>query len=114
MVNYKQRWSIERTFKSLKTAGFNLEDTHITDIVKLEKLFAIVSLALGICVIAGDIKNNTMAIKIKKHGYKAFSLFTYGFDWLKDYFCNSQNDALSLMFERLREKIMSAFQISVG
>ncbi len=64
--------------------------------------------------IAGEIKNNIKAIKIKNHGYKAVSLFTYGFDWLKDYFCNMQNMALNKMFERLRERIMSAFQISVG
>ncbi len=104
---YKQRWSIERAFKSLKTAGFNLEDTHMTDLKKLEKLFAVVSLALAICVVAGEIKNNIKAIKIKKHGYKAVSLFTYGLDWLKDYFCNTPNMALNMMFKLLREKIMS-------
>ena len=114
LILYKQRWSIERAFKSLKTAGFNLEDTHIIDLKKLEKLFAVVSLALAICVIAGEIKNNIKTIKIKKHGYKVVSLFTYGFDWLKDYFCNMQNMALNMMFKRLRERIMSAFQISVG
>jgi hypothetical protein len=87
---YKQRWTIERTFRSLKTAGFNLEDTHITDLNKLEKLFAIVSLSLAICVIAGE---------IKKHGYRAVSLFTYG---------------LNSMFKLLRERINGAFLISVG
>ena len=112
--SYKQRWTIERTFRSLKTAGFNLEDTHITDLNKLEKLFAIVSLSLAICVIAGEIKNNIVAIKIKKHGYRAVSLFTYGFDWLKDYFCNTANYDLNSMFKLLRERINDAFQISVG
>ena len=110
LIAYKQRWSIERAFKSLKTADFNLEDTHMTDLKKLEKLFAVVSLSLSICVIAGEIKNNIKAIKIKKHGYKAVSLFTYGFDWLKDYFCNIQNVALNMMFELLRKKIMSVTQ----
>ena len=110
LIAYKQRWSIERAFKSLKTAGFNLEDTHMTDLKKLEKLFAVVSFALSICVIAGEIKNSIKAIKFKKHGYKAVSLFTYGFDWLKDYFCNIQNVALNMMFEQLRKKIMSVTQ----
>jgi len=98
----------------LKTAGFNLEDTHITNLKKLEKLFAVVSLALAICVIAGEIKNNIKAIKTKNHGYKAVSLFTYGFDWLKDYFSNMKNMALSMMFELVRERIISLAQISVG
>ncbi len=31
LLAYKQRWSIERSFKSIKTSGFNIEDTHITD-----------------------------------------------------------------------------------
>ena len=35
LTMYKKRWSIERTFKSLKTSGFNIEDTHITDPNKL-------------------------------------------------------------------------------
>ena len=98
----------------MKTAGFNLEDTHITNLKKLEKLFAVVSLALAICVIAGEIKNNIKAIKTKNHGYKAVSLFTYGFDWLKDYFSNMKNMALSMMFELVRERIISLAQISVG
>lgn len=63
LLAYKQRWSIERSFLSLKSSGFN---THITDKKKLEKLFAIVSLSLAICVLAGDIKNKIYPIKIKK------------------------------------------------
>ena len=101
LAAYKQRWGIERTFKSLKTSGFNLEDTHITNLKKLEKLFAVVSTALTICVIAGEIKHHIKAIKIKKHGYRACSLFTYGFDWLKEYFANSCNQDLRFMFELL-------------
>lgn len=42
---YKQRWGIERLFGHLKKKGFDLEATHMTDADKLEKLFAIVTLA---------------------------------------------------------------------
>ena len=87
LLAYKQRWSIERSFKSLKTSGFNIEDTHITNNKKLMKLFTVVSLSLVICVIAGKIKHEVYPIKIKKHGRRLCSLFTYGFDWLKEYFC---------------------------
>lgn len=76
LLAYKQRWSIERSFKSLKTSGFNIEDTHIIDLRKLEKLFAICSIALTICVIAREIKNNSLPIKIRNHGCKLYSLFT--------------------------------------
>jgi hypothetical protein len=110
LIAYKQRWSIERSFKSLKTSGFNIEDTHITDQIKLMKLFAIVSLALTICVIAGKIKHEITPIKIKKNGRMLYSLFTYGFDWLRDYFCNSQNQTLSALFRLLEGHIAIAIQ----
>lgn len=42
---YKQRWGIERLFGHLKKKGFDLEATHMTDARKLEKLFAVVTLA---------------------------------------------------------------------
>jgi len=107
--SYKQRWSIERSFRSLKTSGFNIEDTHITDLSKLSKLFAVVSIALAICVIAGEIKNNFTPIVIKKHGRRVCSLFTYGLDWLKDYFSNLLNKPLMHLFHRLLFHIIYAF-----
>lgn len=106
LLAYKQRWSIERSFLSMKSSGFNIEDTHITDLRKLEKLFAIASIALSVCVIAGEIKNGFIPIKIKKHGRKLYSLFTYGFDWLKEYFAGSANQILQAFFELLRAKIL--------
>lgn len=42
---YKLRWGIEQLFSHLKKRGFNLEDTHMTEARKLEKLFALVTLA---------------------------------------------------------------------
>lgn len=42
---YRLRWGIERLFGHLKKKGFDLEATHMTDASKLEKLFAIVTLA---------------------------------------------------------------------
>lgn len=110
LLAYKQRWSIERSFKSLKTSGFNLEDTHITDQKKLAKLFTIASLALTLCVIAGHIKNQIQPIKIKKHGRPVYSIFTYGFDFLKDYFSNTQNPLLSFLVGLFQNYIFEAFQ----
>ncbi len=45
MLNYKQRWQIETMFKAFKTKGFNIEDTHLSDIDRIDKLVAIVSIA---------------------------------------------------------------------
>ena len=35
---YKRRWQIETMFKAMKSAGFNIEDTHLTDLRRIEKL----------------------------------------------------------------------------
>jgi len=42
---YKLRWGIEQLFSHLKKRGFDLGAMHMTDGSKLEKLFALVSLA---------------------------------------------------------------------
>ena len=42
---YRQRWGIEQMFSHLKKRGFNLEATHMNEADKLEKLFAIVTVA---------------------------------------------------------------------
>lgn len=42
---YRMRWGIEQLFSHLKKRGFDFEATHMTNATKLEKLFALVSLA---------------------------------------------------------------------
>lgn len=37
---YKERWQVETAFRALKTSGFNIEDTHLTEIERIAKLFA--------------------------------------------------------------------------
>jgi hypothetical protein len=42
---YRQRWGIEQVFSHFKKRGFDLETTHMTDGAKIEKLFAVLTLA---------------------------------------------------------------------
>lgn len=42
---YRKRWGIEQLFSHLKKRGFDLEATHMSQAAKLEKLFALVTLA---------------------------------------------------------------------
>ena len=35
---YKERRQIETAFRAMKTSGFNLEDTHLTEIDRIENL----------------------------------------------------------------------------
>jgi len=34
---HKERWQIETAFRAMKTSGFNLDDTHLTEINRIEK-----------------------------------------------------------------------------
>jgi hypothetical protein len=72
---YRRRWAIERLFLCLKTRGFNLEDTHMTEPDRLEKLFAVVAMAAAWAIRVGSL---LPAPRHKNHGYPPISLFTLG------------------------------------
>jgi len=42
---YKRRWEIENLFSAFKSKGLNLEDTHLTDARRVEKLIFVLALA---------------------------------------------------------------------
>jgi hypothetical protein len=42
---YGKRWEIETLFGCFKTKGFNFEDTHITQLDRIEKLIALLTVA---------------------------------------------------------------------
>jgi len=79
---YKDRWQIETAFRAMKSSGFNLEDTHLTDIDRIAKLVALVMVAFVWAYKAGIFLNEIRPIKIKKHGRRAKSLFKYGLTYL--------------------------------
>lgn len=45
--DYGKRWEIESLFTCLKTRGFRLEETHLTDRERLKKLIALLAIAFG-------------------------------------------------------------------
>jgi len=79
---YKERWQIESAFKALKTSGFNIEDTHLTDIERISKLMALVLIAFAWVYRVGIYLDALRPIKIKKHGRRAKSLFKYGLNYI--------------------------------
>jgi hypothetical protein len=80
---YRNRWQIETMFKAFKTGGFNLEDTHLTDYQRLNKLLLIAAIAFLWAYKVGIYRNNNIKkIEIKKHGRPAQSLFAYGIGFL--------------------------------
>lgn len=80
---YKERWQIEMFFSCLKTRGFRLEETHMSDPEKIKKLIALLALAFLWCHKLGEEKDREEPIKIKKHGRKANNLFRYGLDYIR-------------------------------
>jgi len=88
---YKERWQIETAFKGLKSSGFNIEQTHLTDLVRIQKLFTIVMLAFAwayactlrsTSVVGVFINDNVKPIRILKHGRRAKSLLKYGLEYV--------------------------------
>jgi hypothetical protein len=78
---YKERWQIEAAFRALKSSGFNIEDSHLTDLRRIEKLFSIVTVAFARAYVAGVFVNeNIEPIKILKHGKRAKSSCKYGLE----------------------------------
>ena len=80
MQVYAKRWTIECFFKAIKTAGFNIEDTHLKDQKRLEKLLAVVAIAFVWVYLIGEYENQQKPIPILAHHRRAFSIFRYGLD----------------------------------
>ncbi len=81
---YKLRWSIECTFGSLKTRGFNLERTGVTQPKRLEWLFGLAILAWISLLRVGIWLHEVKPIKVLAHGHKAMSLVRYGAERLRN------------------------------
>jgi hypothetical protein len=87
--DYLLRWNIETLFGCLKSRGFRLEDSHLTDSIKLKKLIAILSIAFSWAFLVGYFLSQQKIIKLKKHGRPEKSIFRLGFDKLRRFFSNS-------------------------
>ena len=84
----KMRWDIETLFKALKTQGFDLETTHLSDQEKIDKLIAFLSIAFLWAHLGGEWLHQQKPIKVKSHQRRSISLFRYGLDFLRGVFLN--------------------------
>lgn len=99
---YRRRWAIESFFKSIKTGGFNIEDTNITNKQRLQSLFLLCAIAYLMCSILGIFRHkNVRPIKFKKtlKCYQ-FSFFRYGLDWITE-----------LIFQRFNSLIFNSYDL---
>lgn len=81
---YRWRWGIETLFSCLKSRGFRMEDTHMTDPTKIEKLLFILTIAMAWAYKTGELYARKIPIVIKKHGRKAKSIFRSGLDLIRN------------------------------
>jgi hypothetical protein len=101
LLDYRKRWKIETLFGCLKSRGFCLEATHITEKERLEKLLALVTVAFCWAYIIGEWLIKSQPLRIKKHGRIAKSIFRHGFDYLRCILCNQDSTAKRIDFIRL-------------
>lgn len=87
LLEYGERWKIETLFGILKTRGFRLEDTHLTEIERVSKLLSLLTIAVSWAILAGELEVAQKPLKTKKHGNLEKSIFRLGFEVLRNCFC---------------------------
>ncbi|PSQ72023.1 MAG: IS4/IS5 family transposase [Bacteroidetes bacterium QH_2_64_26] len=86
---YRQRWDIETLFAALKSRGFDLEGTHLTEPDRIRKLLGVLALTYSWTRIIGlDRKRREGPSRECANGYPEKSLFRYGLDRLKELLTN--------------------------
>jgi len=63
---YAERWQIETMSACLKTKGFRFEDTHLTDLSRIDRLPGIVTVAFVWAYLVGDHPDEINPVHIKK------------------------------------------------
>lgn len=105
---YKVRWEIEVLFRAIKTGGFDLESTHITEFKRLDTILGIVAIACCIAHRTGEFYLEFKNPKLKNHGYKPHSIVRYGLDCLieiirKTYY--STSEVIQTVLRCIRDRI---------
>lgn len=91
LSSYRLRWQIETLFGCLKTRGFCLEATHLTEVERVSRLLCLLSLAFCWAMLSGQIATARKPLKRKKHGRLEKSVFRVGIDYLRRLLCRPTN-----------------------
>ena len=82
---YRQRWQVECLFADMKTKGFNLENTRLTDKAKINTMLVVLTLAITWAYRCATCIQKMKSIRRKKHGRREKSFFRIGFDTLRNW-----------------------------
>ncbi|MFC5601639.1 IS4 family transposase [Deinococcus cellulosilyticus] len=99
LERYRKRFRIECLFKNMKSLGFRLENTHMTDPRHLERLVCLLAVVFVWAVKLGE----RVHIRKKNHGRLARSVFRVGISLLLELFrkpLQALLDGLQLLFPR--------------
>jgi len=103
IADYAQRWEIETLFGCLKSRGFRLEETHVIEPERLKKLIALLALAFCWAHVVGEWLSRQKALKTKKHGRLAKSIFRYGLNHLRHILCNLSDRFQQIAFRQVTQ-----------
>jgi|SRR5437588_1354727 len=98
---YAVRWEIETLFGCLKSRGFRMEQTHVTDPQRLKRLVALLALAFSWAHVIGEWLTQAKPLKTKKHGRMERSIFRHGFDYLRRILCSDTCKVKRLAFRQV-------------
>jgi hypothetical protein len=90
-------------FGCLKSRGFRLEETHVIEAERLKKLLALLALAFCWAHVVGEWLNQQKALKVKKHGRLAKSIFRYGLNHLRRILCNLADRFQQIAFRQVTQ-----------
>lgn len=89
-------------FKGLKSSGFNIEDTHMVHIKRIELLFGVVIIAYTWAYLVGIAANiKVKAIRVLNNGRRAISIVKYGLNFIADALFNPFRPTKINVFEFL-------------
>jgi hypothetical protein len=89
---YRTRWKIEILFGALKSRGFNLEETRVTQSHRLENLLLLLGIAILWALRVGLWVSSLGRDRVQKDGTRFYSLFRVGLDFLRRLFLNPRFD----------------------
>ena len=102
LLEYKKRWMIETLFQNLKGRGFEIEETHLTEATKIDKLFGMLTIAVAWATKTGELESKENPIEIKKNGRPQKSLFRLGCEIIQEVLFEIKSRSKVNIFEILR------------
>lgn len=106
LARYRRRWSIETLFANLKTQGFDMEATHITNPKKLETLLVLMAVAAALAAKTGAGAAHARPVPVKKHGRRGISHFALGLNVLRKILaCKITDQVIAFLHALVSKKI---------